>query len=284
MSRLLKIDHKSTYFYEEVVSLSPHDVLIFPQPRTYFELKDTSLHIRPDPKGKYERINAEGNIYYNMWFEGETTKLEVLSSITVELFEFNPFGFILKRDLKYPFSNFQYEESDKIALSPCLIQEEDASLLLEFVDKVMQESMDLVSFLTRLVSQVKETWSHVQREEEGILPLSKIFASKSGSCRDLSWLMIQMLRAKGLASRFVSGYAFNPDLDTGHELHAWVEVYLPGGGWVGLDPSLGLFADEFYIPLACSHDPLLTMPIYGSFSGTKSSRLETQVDIIQINK
>ena len=88
-----------------------------------------------------------------------------------------------------------------------------------------------------------------------------------------------MLRELGLAARFVSGYAFNPDLEEGHELHGWLEVFLPGAGWIGLDPSLGLLTDHHHIPLASHPDPLRTMPVQGIFSGQATSQLETRVDI-----
>ncbi|MCH7400479.1 transglutaminase N-terminal domain-containing protein [Belliella kenyensis] len=282
MDKLLKIEHKSVYHYEEQVTLGPHDILMFPQHRSYIKILRSSLKVSPSPQGKYERINAEGNTYYNIWFQNDTQKLEIISSISVKLLPFNPFGFILKKGLEFPFSLFEYDNRELPALRPYLILDNDSNFMLEYVDLQMNCSTDLVSFLTNLVASIKSKWNHVLREEEGILSLRSVFASKSGSCRDLSWMLMQMLRTKGLASRFVSGYAYNPELDTGHELHAWVEVYLPGAGWIGLDPSLGLFTDEFYIALACSHDPLLTMPIYGSYSGSKSSKLKTEVNIYHI--
>lgn len=90
-------------------------------------------------------------------------------------------------------------------------------------------------------------------------------------------MLVHMLRNVGLASRFVSGYAFNPELTEGHELHAWVEVFLPGAGWVGLDPSLGLFSDNHYIPLAAGYSPELVAPVQGSFGGTASTDLKAEV-------
>ena len=95
-------------------------------------------------------------------------------------------------------------------------------------------------------------------------------------------MLIHMLRMQGLAARFVSGYAFNPELDEGNELHAWVEAYLPGAGWLGLDPSLGLFADQNYIPLATSSLAQNTLPVHGNYGGTARARLATTVDIRQL--
>jgi transglutaminase-like putative cysteine protease len=95
---------------------------------------------------------------------------------------------------------------------------------------------------------------------------------------------MDILREIGLATRFVSGYAFNPDLEDGHELHAWLEVFLPGAGWVGVDPSLGLFTDHTYIPLTSHPDPKRTLPVQGTFSGTSDSKLLTRVDVKLLHK
>jgi transglutaminase-like putative cysteine protease len=95
---------------------------------------------------------------------------------------------------------------------------------------------------------------------------------------------MDMLREIGLATRFVSGYAFNPELEDGHELHAWLEVFLPGAGWVGVDPSLGLFTDHSYIPLASHPDPKRTLPVQGSYIGSATSQLVTSVDLKLLHK
>jgi len=133
--------------------------------------------------------------------------------------------------------------------------------------------------LVLLLSKIHSKWEHIVRHEEGIMALDDVFESKTGSCRDLSWMLMSMLRSIGLASRFVSGYAFNPELDAGHELHAWVEVFLPGASWVGMDPILGLLADSRYIPLAVSYDPKFASPVIGNYGGASQSHLTTDVVI-----
>ena len=90
---------------------------------------------------------------------------------------------------------------------------------------------------------------------------------------------MNLLGVLGLASRFVSGYAFNPELEGGHELHAWLEVFLPGAGWVGMDPSLGLLTGHSYVPLAFHPSPQKTLPVQGKYGGKSSSRLYTEVRV-----
>jgi transglutaminase-like putative cysteine protease len=123
---------------------------------------------------------------------------------------------------------------------------------------------------------------HIIREEEDLWAADNTFRFQKGSCRDLAWMQMNMLGSLGLASRFVSGYAFNPEVASGHELHAWLQTYLPGAGWIGLDPSLGLLTNQLYVPLAYHPDPIQTLPVQGSYGGGAKSKLETDVIISQI--
>ncbi len=115
--------------------------------------------------------------------------------------------------------------------------------------------------------------------EENILSLETCFSERRGSCRDLSWMLMNMLRFKGFATRFVSGYSYVPGMKDGHELHAWVEVLLPGAGWLAMDPTLGLLVTEYHIPLATSFDPTRTLPVQGSYHGKAKSTMNTEVEI-----
>ncbi|MCH7398111.1 transglutaminase family protein [Belliella sp. DSM 107340] len=279
---ILLVDHLSKYSYDEKVSLNPHSLLLIPQQRSYIKILESELLIAPNPMGKNERINAEGNSYFQVWFNETTASLQVQSKLKLEITAFNPYGFILQSGLVYPFDYFGYPEELLPALHLFRQVEDDHDELLTCINNAKSVSGDHISFLAALVADVHKDWKHIIREEEGLMTLQEMFDMKEGSCRDLSWLLIQMLRKVGMAARFVSGYAFNPELAEGHELHAWVEVFLPGAGWVGLDPSLGLLSDQNYIPLACSYHPLNTLPIYGTYGGKGKSRLFSEVIIKQL--
>lgn len=273
----LSISHLTRYTYEEKVPLNTHQLFLIPQQRTYYRLFDADWVIRPEPMGKSQRINAEGNPFFQVWFNAPTDFLEVELSFQMETYDFNPYGFIIAEH-KYPFDQFEYKGSTGKFLK--IYQEaEDLPLLKNYALKLMSENQDIVSFLVALLTVIHKDWSHDLRYEPGLLEPMDTFENRRGSCRDLSWMLMQMLRNIGLATRFVSGYAFNPELHEGHELHGWVEVYLSGAGWVGIDPSLGLFADHNYIPLASSFHPTNTLPIAGTYGGTAKSEFFTDVKI-----
>jgi transglutaminase-like putative cysteine protease len=116
------------------------------------------------------------------------------------------------------------------------------------------------------------------------MPLSadETFQLKYGACRDVTWMQIQLLRNMGIAARFVSGYFFIPEAIENAELHAWLEVYIPGAGWIGLDPSHGILTGSHHIPIASSSNHQLTMPIDGTFRGSAKSTLTSTLKIVLI--
>ncbi|ERM82059.1 hypothetical protein P872_08760 [Rhodonellum psychrophilum GCM71 = DSM 17998] len=273
----IQIDHLSRYTYEERVPLNPHDLYLIPQQRSYFKTLDSQLEISPNPMGIHERISAEGNPYYQTWFKTETDQLEIRSKLTLEIGDFNPYAFILQAGLSFPFDYFAYPSYYLETLALYRTGGEDGARLVPFAKDIMAQSSDHISFLANLVASIHQNWKHIIREEPGLMTSKEVFEEKKGSCRDLSWMLMEMLRSLGLATRFVSGYAFNPELDEGHELHGWVEVFLPGAGWIGLDPSLGLLTDQNYIPLATSFHPAHTLPIMGTYGGKAGSNLFSEV-------
>ena len=175
-----------------------------------------------------------------------------------------------------------YEERTAFLIP--FLQEKEETYFMDFLTQVRKESSGLVDFIVRLTRVIYQEWKHEIRHEENIWDSTYTFEQKKGSCRDLALMEMDMLREIGLATRFVSGYAFNPDLEDGHELHAWLEVFLPGAGWVGVDPSLGLFTDQSYIPLASHPDPKRTLPVQGSYIGSATSQLVTRVDVKLLHK
>lgn len=128
---------------------------------------------------------------------------------------------------------------------------------------------------------MNQRWKHAFNYEAELLDFNGCFNRPTASCRDLSWLMIDLLRSQNLAARFVSGYGPNPKLE-GHELHAWVEAWIPGAGWFGLDPASGKCVDDRYVPVCASHHPAKTLPVQGSYSGKAISRLKTLVRVEEI--
>lgn len=236
----------------------------------------------PQPDGQNFRQDLAGNWYSQCWFSAQTAQMEIQSEWIFKLKEFNPFGFILERTFEeqgWSNSLFQFSYEEKTSfLIPFLSTSEELHFT-SFLKDIKDQSSGLIDFLVRLTQAIYQNWTHQIREEEDIWEATFTYAQRSGSCRDLALMQMEMLRELGLAARFVSGYAFNPDLESGHELHGWLEVFLPGAGWVGLDPSLGLLTDHHYIPLASHPDPRRTLPVQGTFAGLAQSKLKARVDI-----
>src|SRR5690606_12203827 len=238
--------------YENPVVLNTHSFFLKPLQRSWLTVEDYSLNVLPVPEGLEERSSIEGNPFFQTSFSGLTDRLEISTSFDVSLKPFNPFSFIIDQDFVDTISPrgenlFVYSPNETILLYSYLLKGVYPHLQ-EFANQEYYKNNDnLITYLMGLTAAVHGQWTHIIRTEENLWEPAFTFEQKEGSCRDLSWMLIHMLRMQGLAARFVSGYAFNPELNEGHELHAWVEAYLPGAGWIGMDPSLGLFTDQNYI-------------------------------------
>lgn len=283
----LRIEHETRYLYNKNVVLNPHHIFLKPLQRNYVHIEKYQVNFSPEPAGLNERYDVEDNPYWQAWFTGFTDRLLIHVDIELTTSSFNPFLFLvdpwflahIDRNNALPFC---YQTEDSHLLRPYL-HTDDESALSEYARSLLQNP-DPITFLNTLTTAIYSDWKHIIREEESLWEPASTFLKQQGSCRDLSWMFIHMLRSLGLAARFVSGYAFNPELEAGHELHAWVEVYLPGAGWTGLDPNLGLFTDEHYIPLASSYHPSRTLPVHGSYGGKglEKAQLTTQVEISRL--
>lgn len=269
----LQIHHNTRYSYSEPVFLEPHYLNFYPQSRAYIEIESFKIDVRPKPAGMAEILGAENNRQCQCWFSELISSLEVQVEMKLSTRSFNPFHFLIDTN----------HNTSSEYLTPYLEMEEElpdnAGKLLDSIRR--DSNADLLQILDKLLAELSQNWGHDVRYEADILSVEECFRSMNGSCRDLSWMMMQMLRYVQIPSRFVSGYSFNPDLGEGHELHAWVEAYLPGAGWVGLDPSAGIFTTDIYIPVASSFHPANTMPVTGNYRGRAESTLKTKVDIVK---
>jgi transglutaminase-like putative cysteine protease len=235
---------------------------------------DFEIKISPNPKGIVRGIDSENNPYHQFWMNDSSNFLRIETKTVVKTMPVNPFAFL----------PHHAPTARKEILNIYLMMDHELSEdMQEWVHNVKFDANGTeIDFAGKVCSTIGRDWSHTIRYEANILDPVVCFNQKLGSCRDLAWMMIHMLRYHQIPARFVSGYAYNPAL-AGHELHAWVEVWLPGGGWIGLDPSSGLFTSQTYIPLAVSYDPENTMPVIGSFTGNAVSNLETSVNLKEIS-
>jgi transglutaminase-like putative cysteine protease len=279
----LKIIHETEYQFTSEVFFEPHYLRFKPRNTPYLVPESFNLQISPEPVGISEHIDAENNLVDFCWFEGMYNKLHIRSELLCNTQLYNPFNFFL-----YPamYSNlpFDYNEELKDIIQGALKVEKISSPLHEYGVKLLNESKaNTVEFLTRLTRQIHDDFYVVIREKGIPLEPEITFSLKKGSCRDLAWMQIQLLRYFGIASRFVSGYYYlvveNPEF----ELHAWLEVFLPGAGWIGFDPSHGIIVANTHIPVASSAFYENTMSVSGSVRGNAASDLKTNLKIETIN-
>ncbi len=267
---LLEIQHRTHYTYDQIVHLEPQHFYFLPLQRSYFKTLEFRLTSNPLPRLQSQRIDLENNAYFQCWYDQALTRLEIEVSMRLETNSFNPFDFLEESGTPLP---------TDLAQSPFLIDSDIAKPLEDWARQFAESTGKSISFLTAICAAIHEEWNHQARYDETLMSPEACFEKKEGSCRDLSWMLIVMLRRLNFPARFVSGYSFNPELGDGHELHAWVEVFVQGGGWIGLDPSSGLLTTDSYIPVATSHTPSHTLPVQGTFRGNAQSTLETSVEI-----
>lgn len=283
------LNHRTTYRYERLISLGPQVVRLRPAPHTRTPILSYSLTIAPKEHFLNWQQDPFSNYLCRLVFPEKTSLFEVEADLVAEMIVINPFDFFLEPEAEnFPFT---YEPRLKVDLGPYLVYIPADKLLEAYLRQIDLRPRQTINFLVELNQQLSRDIRYLIRMEPTVQSCEETLRRGSGSCRDSAWLLVNILRHLGLAARFVSGYLIQlaPDVKSldgpsGPEadftdLHAWTEVYLPGAGWVGMDPTSGLFAGEGHIPLACSPEPQSAAPITGShehcevaFSHTMSVR------------
>ena len=276
MAIRVALNHRTRYRYASDVWLSPHVVRLHPAPHCRTPI--TSYSLKTTPKDPF--VNWQQDPYSNrlarLVFPEKTREFSIEVDLVAELTVINPFDFFVESSAElYPFS---YDDVLKRELSPYLDAAPAGLKLSALIKQVRPVQVRSIDFLVALNQRIQRDVKYLIRMEPGVQTPEETLTKKSGSCRDSAWLLVQLLRHLGLAARFVSGYLIQlaPDVKSldgpsGAEkdftdLHAWAEAYLPGAGWIGMDPTSGLLAGEGHIPLACSADPVSAAPITGFFS------------------
>ena len=276
----LSITHLSRYTFSEPVSLYPHVFRFRPRDLRTQTIKSFTLEISPKPTGWIENRDAAGNEVEFAWFDEEASEFRIEARTEVETHPDNPLDFII-----FPFESthfpVHYRSDDDVALSPFLHSIAMDNEVTDFADSIAEECGNaLIPFVLVLMQRIKERVAYGVRETGAPLSPRQTLTGARGSCRDMVVLALAALRHKGIASRFVSGYQYISD-DAHHDLHAWVEVYFPGGGWRGFDPTTGLAIDERYVRIASGAAPVNTLPITGSYKGAATSKLEAEITIVR---
>ncbi len=267
------LHHRTSYRYDRAIRLGPQTVRLRPAPHCRTPILSYSLTIEPAGHFINWQQDPQANYLARLVFPEPTDHFSVTVDLVAELAVFNPFDFFLEPAAEnFPFI---YDPALAVELAPYLRRDAVTPAFQKFLDTIGRAPQRTMDFIVGLNLQVNRAVRYIIRLEPGVQTPEITLVNASGSCRDSGWLLVQAFRHLGLAARFVSGYLIQLRADVKSldgpsgatedftDLHAWCEVYLPGAGWIGLDPTSGLLAGEGHIPLACSPEPSSAAPISG---------------------
>src|SRR5271167_1486970 len=273
------LNHRTEYRYDKAVSVGPQVIQLRPAPHCRTPILSYSLNVTPAGHLINWQLDPHYNHLARVLFPDKTNEFVVDVELAVELSPVNPFDFFLEPGFEeYP---FQYSSGLAKDLEPYRSVDQARPRLQAFLANLSHEKCGTIDFLVNLNRRVRDEIDYVTRLDPGVQSCEQTLERRSGSCRDSAWLLVQILRQLGIAARFVSGYLIqlapderapddlnSPQRDSA-DLHAWTEAYLPGAGWIGMDPTSGLFASEGHIPLVCTPNASQAAPIGGTVEPAK---------------
>jgi uncharacterized protein (DUF2126 family) len=294
---LVALHHLTHYRFDRPVHLSPHEVRLRPAAHCRTPVSSYSLKVSPEKHFINWQQDPYGNWLARLVFPEKATELAITVDLVAEMTVINPFDFFVERQAEqFP---FQYPADNRRELAAYLetlpVEPGFAEWLAAAWRELVAKPIQTIDFLVALNRRVQRDVRYLIRMEPGVQSPEETIVRGQGSCRDSGWLLVQALRHFGIAARFASGYlvqlvADQKALDgpSGTErdftdLHAWAEAYLPGAGWVGLDPTSGLLAGEGHIPLACTAIPSSAAPVTG-FTDVCQSTLDFRMTVTRIHE
>lgn len=281
----IEILHVTRYAFGSPVSLGPHVLLIRPREGHDLRIASSMLEISPTATVSWRRDLYDNVLGVAGFGPQEVFALEIRSRLEVELYDVMPLNFLVEEHaLHFPFA---YRPEEVVGLGPYLQSVYcDHPRLDQWLEPYRSSPVGTQTFsvLDRMNSDIHSRFGYEIREEEGVLPPAETLWRGTGSCRDLAALFIESCRRLGIAARFVSGYVHGPATEVGGAVtHAWAEVYLPGAGWKGFDPTSAAVVGPDHIPVAVHRHPEAVPPVAGSFTGPLGVSVSLNVNV-QINR
>lgn len=279
-----KILHRTYYNFSSAVTLEPHALRLRPRENHELRIESSILKITPPATLRWHR-DVEDNSVAIATFDTPANQLSIESEVIIQQYNLAPLDFLVADyAVDYPFA---YRPADRIVLSPYMKTAEHGGggSLAKWVANLFQpgERIQTYTLLERLNIHVCQALTYQMREEPGVQTAAETLSRGTGSCRDYACLFMEVARHLGLASRFVSGYLHGAQSSAGFgATHAWAEVFLPGAGWKGFDPTLGDVAGTNHIAAGVARLPELVSPITGSFVGPLGSSLDVGVWVTEL--
>lgn len=279
---ILRIRHRISYTYDRPVFLEPSTVRLRPRCDCAQSLLDHELVMVPEPAGMAWAIDAEGNDVATAWFEGSHGRLRIDAESLVRTTRTDPFEYLITDEaaLELP---VQYTAENRAVLDAYRERQSPHAAVDNLAEEVARQARNETQrFLASLSTVIHDRCTPVSRRSGLPEAPAVTLAAAKGACRDLAVLFVDACRAVGIAARFVSGYKLDDGSEGPSELHAWAEVYLPGAGWRGYDPSVGLATADRHVALASAREAAAAAPTSGTYRGTDArSRMRTTVSLAE---
>jgi len=284
----IRIQHRTTYNYAQPVSFGQHKIMVRPREGHDVHIESSVLEINPAHTIRWMR-DVNGNSLAKIDFTQPASQISFYSEVILSQYDVNPLDFILEESaVNYPFV-YDADSLHELGAYMAIVYPRDAAPLREWLHQFWKpgDKIETIALLQNLNTHINRTFQYQRRDEAGVQPPAETLKKNSGSCRDFATLMLEACRCWDLAARFASGYMQCEATEAGGaSTHAWMEVYLPGAGWKGFDPTSGIMTGAQHVTVAVSRNPESAAPVSGSFQGPSNAFQGIQVDVtvVQIDR
>jgi len=284
----IRIQHRTTYNYNQPVTFGQHKIMVRPREGHDLHIESSILEITPAHTIRWMR-DVNGSSIAKVDFTQSASQLSFYSEVILNQYDTNPLDFILEESaVNYPFV-YDPDSLPELTAFMAILYPKDTAPLREWLGQFLKpgNTIETIALLQNVNTYINHTFQYQRRDDPGVQTPAETLKKNSGSCRDFATLLLEACRCWGLAARFVSGYMQCEATEAGGaSTHAWTEVYLPGAGWKGFDPTSGIMTGSQHVTVAVSRNPENAAPIAGSFEGPANAFQSIQVDVtvVQIDR